>query len=390
MYIELGKTQTILFSEVNMKRILAVILAALMALVCVPIGAKVQEPEKDLVGTDLSGVNAPYLLAGGASSTTDFLTSADFAAHSLTLLTVWDNKCGYCQAEMPFLQRLHEEVPDLLVVGVCTQGVFLGGTYAAGWNYLQANGYTYLNVKPDAAIGQLIEGMNGVPFNFLIDGSGVVIKVIGGAVISWSEVCEEIAPVLGMYTDRTCTVTFKENAYGTVLGTQELSVGETPVYPAAPAFEGHNFSGWDIGTPCPVLTDITVTAEYTLKAIVVKFFDSITGEKIKSKTSYWGYAVEPPEAPEHEGYTFVGWDHDLSCVKESCSIYTVYYEGTPLDGDVNLDGSVSGDDALIALRAAMEMQQLTDAEHNMADYNGDGIVDSTDALLILRASMGLD
>ncbi len=375
-----------------MKKVFALIVAVLMAFAVMPVGAKTTDPLKGAVGTDLSAVHAPYLMAGGQSSTTDFLTAEDFASHALTVLTIWDSNCGYCKAEMPFLQRLHDEVPDLLVVGVCTQQTFLGGTYAAGWNYLQANGYTYLNVKPDSVLGGLFTYMDGVPYNFLVNSEGIVVKMIEGAMMNWNETCEEIGPVLAQYTDRQCTVSYVESVNGTVFATEQLTVGQVPTYSVtAPTIEGHTFQGFTpaAANPCPVLSDTVITANYIPRSMKVQFFDSITNTKIATKYTSWGNPVVPPAAPEHEGYTFVGWDHDLSCIKEKLDVYTVYYEGTPLPGDVDLDGQVSGTDALTVLRAAMELQVITDAEQNMGDINGDGVVDSSDALLILRASMGL-
>lgn len=61
--------------------------------------------------------------------------------------------------------------------------------------------------------------------------------------------------------------------------------------------------------------------------------------------------------------------------------------GTP--GDVNGDGSVSVDDALLVLRASLTLVQLSAEQAEAADINNDGIVDMTDALVILRIAMGL-
>lgn len=57
-------------------------------------------------------------------------------------------------------------------------------------------------------------------------------------------------------------------------------------------------------------------------------------------------------------------------------------------GDVNMDGSVSIDDALLALRGAMGLISLEDAEE-LADFDFDGEITLNDALAILRMAMGL-
>lgn len=374
-----------------MKKIFALILAAVMAFACLPAGAKLENQDKGAIGTDISNVNAPYLTAGGGSSTTEFFTIDDISSHTLTLLNIWSENCGYCLAEMPHFQRLHEEVPDILMVGACSQ--WINGTFAGEWNYFQSQGYTYMNVKQDTVIfnlcRQVVPTGQSLPISFLIDNTGTVVAVAEGALMSWNELCSWVAPVLGQYTDRKCTVTYYENATGSVIETQEVAIGEIPVYPTPPTIEGYSFTGWTPTSLGPMLTDATVTAKYSPRSMRVRFYDSITGEEILRTFVNYGSPVEPPEAPEHEGYTFVGWDHDLTRVTEKIDVNTVYYEGTPIPGDVDLDGMVSASDALVVLRASMELQTLTHAELAMSDINGDGVVDPSDALLILRASMGL-
>lgn len=61
-----------------------------------------------------------------------------------------------------------------------------------------------------------------------------------------------------------------------------------------------------------------------------------------------------------------------------------------LQGDVNGDGQVNAGDALIVLRAAMGLTQLSDEEAALADMDGDGAVTAQDALIIMRRAMGLN
>ena len=62
---------------------------------------------------------------------------------------------------------------------------------------------------------------------------------------------------------------------------------------------------------------------------------------------------------------------------------------TPGSGDVNLDGFVTSEDALLALRYAMGMQDLSAEQIAQGDVNGDGQVTAEDALIILRRGMGI-
>lgn len=56
-----------------------------------------------------------------------------------------------------------------------------------------------------------------------------------------------------------------------------------------------------------------------------------------------------------------------------------------LMGDVNGDGTVSAQDALLVLRYSMEIMDLTEDQLAAADVNADGSVDSADAIMILRS-----
>lgn len=84
-------------------------------------------------------------------------------------------------------------------------------------------------------------------------------------------------------------------------------------------------------------------------------------------------------------------DGSVHALDDCGYVDNVIYSGasavTP--GDVNADGMVDSSDALIILRSAMGLTQLTAQQAASADVNGDGSVDSADALMILRNSMGL-
>ena len=68
------------------------------------------------------------------------------------------------------------------------------------------------------------------------------------------------------------------------------------------------------------------------------------------------------------------------------SLTAVFEGGAALTGDVNGDGAVNANDALLVLRSVMGLVPALGLE---ADVNGDGIVNGNDALLILRAALGL-
>lgn len=59
-------------------------------------------------------------------------------------------------------------------------------------------------------------------------------------------------------------------------------------------------------------------------------------------------------------------------------------------GDVNGDGVVDSDDAVLVLRYSVGLENLNSNQIMAADINCNGIVDANDSVLILRKSIGLD
>lgn len=74
----------------------------------------------------------------------------------------------------------------------------------------------------------------------------------------------------------------------------------------------------------------------------------------------------------------------------SNGLYVVYDEEAPefVPGDSDENGEVNINDALLALRAAMNLITLSENGALAADMNGNGSVDVSDALAILRIAMG--
>ena len=70
-------------------------------------------------------------------------------------------------------------------------------------------------------------------------------------------------------------------------------------------------------------------------------------------------------------------------------IVIIAYDEPAEVGDVNGDGVIDVRDALLAMRAALELVELPEANLAAADINGDGSVTLTDALIILRTALGL-
>ncbi|MBR6109290.1 MAG: leucine-rich repeat protein [Clostridia bacterium] len=103
-----------------------------------------------------------------------------------------------------------------------------------------------------------------------------------------------------------------------------------------------------------------------------------------------GDAAIAPEGLEREGYVFVGWDADFSCVIEDLTVTALYEEETPvLMGDADGNGVIDTTDALLVLRCALHITGDPEEILAFCDMDGNGIIDTTDALIILRMALGI-
>ena len=59
------------------------------------------------------------------------------------------------------------------------------------------------------------------------------------------------------------------------------------------------------------------------------------------------------------------------------------------DGDANADGETTVSDAIIVLRAAMGLLELTGGQLSHADMDSSGDVSVSDAITVMRIAMGL-
>ncbi len=119
------------------------------------------------------------------------------------------------------------------------------------------------------------------------------------------------------------------NYDGTVIGTQDVSYGNSSVAPLAPEREGYSFYGWSDSLD-NVKSERTVTAKYTINKYAVKFFDYEGNQIGNTQMVEYHQSATPPEAPEQPGYVFAGWSsEDYKNVyrenkSDTINIYPIY------------------------------------------------------------------
>ena len=96
--------------------------------------------------------------------------------------------------------------------------------------------------------------------------------------------------------------------------------------PEVPAREGYTFKGWDKTIPEVMPEDVengvlVIAANWSVNKYVVYFIAN--GKTVKKQTMTYGSPIVAPEAPEVEGYTFVGWTPEVA---ETVPANNVWYE----------------------------------------------------------------
>lgn len=106
------------------------------------------------------------------------VTFADFD-DEVVLLNIWATWCGPCEAEMPSMQRLHEELSEgglhVIAVSVDNGGV----DDVRAWVEERGLSFTVLH-DPTGTIERDYQ-TTGVPESFVIDREGVIVKKVIGA-----------------------------------------------------------------------------------------------------------------------------------------------------------------------------------------------------------------
>ncbi len=151
--------------------------------------------------------------------------------------------------------------------------------------------------------------------------------------------------------------------------------------------DGYEFIGWfadDVqitaDTKVDILDDQTLIAKWIkLHEIVFVVED---GEVVSSGNYKDGETVTLPEAPEVEGYTYIGWSADgdklvtENFVATADVTLTAVYERNFIPGDVNADGKVDRKD--LNRLAQYFARWGAEIDEDASDANGDGKVDRKD------------
>ena len=370
-----------------MKKLFAILLAAMFIIMCVPATAANDDPTgfklDEMVTEDLDG---------------NEVTGEIFSQYTLTYLNFWATWCGPCLSELPHIQAMYED-EDFAARGLNVMGLLCedsSSTVKNAKKVLKQNGCTYTNIRVGSD-PQLIDLLNNsgqyIPVSYLLNSEGEVIKfTVGGMTkaqmknfinqgfamveteptptpttepipdtipIEKAEITDvEFTPVIGDKVENYLTYTVDEDAPFTVEGIM-----------------------WgDLETEQELEPDYVFEAGKTYQLAILlsaKTGYIFTEETVISVNG--GMELSEESGTEAEGTEY--W------------ILTLPTEATEpsenATGDINGDDKINTSDAVFVLKTAAGMLNLTEEQIKAADVDKNGKVDTADAVLILKYAAGM-
>lgn len=95
----------------------------------------------------------------------------------IVLLNFWGTWCAPCEIEMPLLQTLHEDYPDLVL-----WAMDLGEEPAQIAPWIEARGLTFPILLDQTRALEYIYALRGQPSTFIIKGDGRIVTIIDGPI----------------------------------------------------------------------------------------------------------------------------------------------------------------------------------------------------------------
>ena len=153
-----------------------------------PVAEPTAEPETPQTGAFNTG-----MIFSGTTLDGDPIDQTIFDDYDLIIVNCWAEWCGPCVGELPEIERIHQEYPNVLILGV------LIGTNSveAAKATLSDCGVTYPALEPVGGLVELSMRSMYIPATYFFDKNG---NEIGGEVIGsmdydqWKAVVEDLLP----------------------------------------------------------------------------------------------------------------------------------------------------------------------------------------------------
>lgn len=169
----------------------------------------------------------------------------------------------------------------------------------------------------------------------------------------------------------------------TLLSEQVVEKGSSADEPTIPNVDGYNFVSWDKDFS-NIQSDLEVKALYEkIKKYTVTFlgFDNtlLYEEEVEE-----GLTVEAPTVPNIDGYNFIGWDQDFSCITTDLIVTAIYekiilVEEIEIQSDFNvfileIGETIKLDWKVLPAQAAMQELNIYSNNSKVATISEDGTI----------------
>ena len=135
------------------------------------------QPEAPTAEPAAEGFNADMVFSG-TTLDGEPIDQTVFASYDLIIVNCWAEWCGPCVGELPAIERIHQEYPNVLVLGL------LVGTMSVDTakQTLAENGVTYAALEPVDALEELSMRSMYIPASYFFDKNGNEVgdSVVGG------------------------------------------------------------------------------------------------------------------------------------------------------------------------------------------------------------------
>ena len=131
-----------------------------------------EEPEAPVVTEEPTEPEAPQAQGDLVFDTVTLfgepISSDMIKDYDLVLVNFWADWCGWCVYEMPELERIHQEYPNILMLGVLT----FPDSMDDSLQILKENNITFLTLEPAGTLVEMANGLNAFPTTMFFDRNG--------------------------------------------------------------------------------------------------------------------------------------------------------------------------------------------------------------------------
>jgi uncharacterized repeat protein (TIGR02543 family) len=179
--------------------------------------------------------------------------------------------------------------------------------------------------------------------------------------------------ITALYDIDKYTVTYKDHN-GEIINISIVDSGSSATGQVPPIRIGYTFIGWDKD-----LSNITENIEVTAQWIINQYtitFDSNGGSAVASITQDYDTEITLPDVPTKLGYTFIGWNFEIpSKMPAEDMTLTALWTATEYAIIYNLDGGVN--DGTNPAKYTIETEKITLKDATKTGYTFDGWYDET-------------